>query len=120
MKKTGIIMAVFAMLMLGSCMSTSFVYTGDYYPPAPDNKNIRVVIDDNRNLAYDEIGVIEVRESFGDFSFAQIVNKACEEARYKGADCIIFLNKSTSVSGSGDAISTSNQYLFKAVKLKGD
>jgi hypothetical protein len=120
MKILRMILFLLVLPLLYSCMSTSFVYTGDYHQSVPDNSYIKVVIDDNKNLAYDEIGVIEVRESLGSSNFAEIVNKARDEARDKGADCIIYMNRSTSISGSGDAISAYNQYFFKAVKLKQD
>jgi len=99
-------------------MSTSFVPTGYYHEPLPENNDVKIVIDDNKNLSYDEIGIIEVRESIGSIDFSSVVYKACDIAKTKGADCIIYMNRSTSVSGSADAITTTNQYLFKAVKLR--
>ncbi|TAL68343.1 MAG: hypothetical protein EPN82_10985 [Bacteroidetes bacterium] len=117
MKKT-ILISFVSMLLLSACMSTSFIYTGYYHEPLKDEDYIKIVIDDNRDLKYNEIGIIEVRESLGTVDFAQIVNKACDIAKVKGADCIILINRSTSYSGTADAISSTNQYLFKAVKLK--
>ncbi|MBI5326441.1 MAG: hypothetical protein HZB41_14410 [Ignavibacteriae bacterium] len=118
MKKSLIILSIVTLLILSSCMTSSFVYTGYHQDPLPNDNYVKIVIDGNKDLNYDEIGVIEVRESFGAIDFADIVYKACDIARVKGADCIIYMNRLTSVSGTGDAISSTNQYLFKAVKLK--
>lgn len=108
---------IIPLLLLSSCMSSSFIYTGYYHEPLKDDDYIKIVIDDNKDLKYDDVGIIEVRESLGTVDFADIVNRACDIAKVKGADCIIFLNRSTSLSGSGDAITSTNQYLFKAVRL---
>ena len=118
MKKSAIFLLFFGLLLLLSCMSSNFVPTGYYHEPLPDNTYVKIVIDNVQDLSYEEIGVIEVEESFGNPNLAQIIERARFEAREKGADCIILLNTTTRVDGTSEAITSRMYYLFKAVKLK--
>lgn len=118
MKKSIILILFFGMILLVSCMTSSFVSTGDYHEPLPENTYVKVVVDNDRNLDYDEIGLIEVEEEFGNPNLAQIIEKAKIEARDRGSDCIILLSNTTKVEGNAEVVTSKMYYLFKAVKLR--
>lgn len=114
-------LAIILILFIGSCATSSFVQTGQTYPPLEKDTYVKVFMENKEIENMEEIGVVELVCSDPPPSLNQIVEQAKEEARKRGGNCVILFQTDKFTTGSysknGGGINTQLIYRFKIGKI---
>jgi hypothetical protein len=94
------------------CVSTTFVPTGDAYPPKPLDCSIEVFSSSLPDRGYEELGILEGEGSFWKADMEDLIPKLKEEACLAGGDAIILQSAQRYASGEEGV---ENMYAFATV-----
>lgn len=127
MKKIMVIAIPLILILVSSCgilyrTESNFTLTGKARRPLAENSAIKVILNNKDVPEYDEIGVVQVIQNYGENDLSEAVEEAKMRSREYGGDVIILLslNNRKSLSESDDEVTTTQTrtYYFTVGKLK--